>query len=106
MRNNAFSVENLQYDTYDGENYRAEEYGLNHWKHDPDVANLLQRAQQAKDCERREPVTNADAVFGVNWFRKNHVVLFVLSCYPVCSLHTEHNPPCKYPSEARRQIIG
>ena len=73
--------EELQYDTYDGENYRAEEYGLNHWKHDPDVANLLQRAQQAKDCERREPVTNADAVFGVNRFRKNHVVLFVLSTF-------------------------
>ena len=73
--------EELQYDIYDGENYRAEEYGLNHWKHDPDVANLLQRAQQAKDCERREPVTNADAVFGVNRFRKNHVVLFVLSTF-------------------------
>lgn len=76
-----FLREEMQYDTYDGENYRAEEYGLNHWKHDPDVANLLQRAQQAKDCERCEPVTNADAVFGVNRFRKNHVVLFVLSTF-------------------------
>ena len=42
---------------------------------------MLQRAQQAKRSERREPVTNADAVFGVNRFRKNQVVLFVLSTF-------------------------
>ena len=69
--------EELQYDTYVGENYKAEEYGINHWKHDPDVADLLQTAQRAKCCERREPVTNADpAVFGINRFRNNQVALF------------------------------
>ena len=39
--------EELEYDTYVGENYKAEEYGINHWKHDPDVADLLQPAQRA-----------------------------------------------------------
>ena len=52
--------EELEYDTYVGENYKAEEYGIDHWKHDPDVADLLHKAQRAKCCERREPFTNAD----------------------------------------------
>ena len=70
--------EELQYDTHEGENYKAEEYGINYWKHDPDVADLLQKAQRAKCCARREPVTNADpAVFGINRFRK----LKLLSSY-------------------------
>ena len=74
--------EELEYDTYVGENNKAEEYGINHWKHDPDVADLLQKAQRAKCCERREPVTNADpAVFGINRFQKNQVALFVLSTF-------------------------
>merc|ERR1711994_898579 len=74
--------EELEYDTYAGENYKAEEYGINHWKHDPDVAHLLEKAQRAKCCERREPVTNADpAVFGINRFRKSQVALFALSTF-------------------------
>ena len=74
--------EELEYETYAGENYKAEEYGISHWKHDPDVADLLQKAQRAKCCERRERVTNADpAVFGINRFRKNQVALFVLSTF-------------------------
>ena len=74
--------EELEYDTYVGENYKAEEYGINQWKHDPDVADLPQEAQRAKRCERREPVTNADpAVFGINRFRTNQVALFVLSTF-------------------------
>ena len=73
--------EELEYDTYVGENYKAEEYGINHWKHDPDVADLLQKAQRAKCCERREPVTNADpAVFGINRFRK--IKLLSSYCLP------------------------
>ena len=35
--------EELEYDTYDGENYKAEEYGVNYWKHDPDVGDLLNK---------------------------------------------------------------
>merc|ERR1712020_691774 len=51
-------------------------------KHDPDVADLLHKAQRAKCCERREPVTNADrAVFGIHRFQKNQVALFVLSTF-------------------------
>ena len=73
--------EELEYDIYEGENYKAEEYGINHWKHDPDVADLLQQAQRAKRGERREPVTNADpAVFGINQFRK--IKLLSSYCLP------------------------
>ena len=73
--------EELEYDTYVGENYKAEEYGINHWKHDPDVADLLNKAQRAKCCERREPVTNADpAVFGINRFR--NIELLSSYCLP------------------------
>ncbi len=72
----------LEYDTYAGDNYTTEEYGINHGTHDPDVADLLQQARRAKCCERREPVTNADpAVFGINRFRENQVALFVLSTF-------------------------
>ena len=35
--------EELEYATYVGEHYKAEEYGINHWKHDPGVADLLQK---------------------------------------------------------------
>ena len=35
--------EELEYDTYVGENYKAEEYGKNHWKHEPDVTALLEK---------------------------------------------------------------
>ena len=73
--------EELEYDTYEGENYQAEAYGINHWKHDPDVADLLKRAQQTKSGERHEAVTNPEAVFGINRFRKNQVTLFVLSTF-------------------------
>ena len=74
--------EELEHDTNVGEYYKAEEYGVNHGKHDPDVAELLQTVQRAKRCERREPVTNADpAVCGINRFRKNQVALFVLSTF-------------------------
>ena len=73
--------EELGYDTYEGENYNAEEYGVNYWKHDPDVADLLQNAQQAKCCERREPFTDVDpAVFGINRFQK--IKLLSSHCLP------------------------
>ena len=71
----------LEYDAYVGGDYKAAEHGINHWKHDPDVADLLQKAQRAKCCERREPVTNADsAVFGINRFRK--IKLLSSYCLP------------------------
>ena len=40
--------EELEYDTYVGENYKAEEYGINHWKHDPAVSDVLHKARRAK----------------------------------------------------------
>ena len=74
--------EELEYDIYEGENYRAEDYGINHWKHDPDVTELLQKADQAKGCEWREPVTNSDLrFFHINRFRRNQVCLGVLSTF-------------------------
>ena len=45
------------------------------------MADLLHRAQQAQGGERREAVTNPDAIFGVNRFRKNQVTVFVLSTF-------------------------
>ena len=70
--------EELEYDTYVGENYWSEDYGINHWKHATDVADLIKRAQQAKNGEWREIVTNLHVAFGVNRFRKSQVALFVL----------------------------
>ena len=62
-------------------NYKAEEYGINHWKHDPGVADLLEKARRTKRCEQREPDTNADpAVFGINRFRK--IKLLSSYCLP------------------------
>ena len=64
-----------------GGNYKAEEYGINRWKHGSDVADLLHKAQRAKCCERREPVANVDpAVFGINRFRK--IKLLSAYCLP------------------------
>ena len=40
--------EELGYDTYVGGNYKAEEYGINHWKHDPDVAALLHKSSASE----------------------------------------------------------
>ena len=74
--------EELEYDTHVGEYYTAEEYGINHWKHDPDVADLLQSYQRANCCERRVPATHDDpAVVGINRFRTHQVALFVLSTF-------------------------
>ena len=42
--------EELEYDTYVGENYKAEEYGINHWKHDPDVADLLHKTLSERNA--------------------------------------------------------
>ena len=71
----------LEYDTYVGENYKSEEYGINRWEHDPNVADLLQPVQRAKGRERREPVANVDpVVFGINRFRK--IKLLSSYCLP------------------------
>ena len=73
--------EELEYDLYPGENYRAEGYGEKHWQHEPDVDKLLRRAQQAKNHEIREPTTDPSCMFGINRFRKDPVTLFVLSTF-------------------------
>ena len=46
--------EGLGYDLYDGENYKAEAYGKNHWEHDPDVQELNMRTWNVRKatCSR------------------------------------------------------
>ncbi len=73
--------EGLEYDLYDGENYKAEAYGKNHWEHGPDVQELLRRATQADDRAPRDAINAKEQCFGVNRFRNNQVALFVISTF-------------------------
>ena len=77
-------MEELEYDVYPGENYKAECYGANHWQHQrsqAEVDELLRRHEQATRKEKRDAVMDGECFFRVNRFRKVRLVLFVLSTF-------------------------
>ena len=73
--------EELEYDVYDGENYKACHYGRDHWQHRPDVDSLLEQFEQTLRQDARAPQCNSAEFFQANRFRKNHVCRMVLSTF-------------------------
>ena len=73
--------EELENDIYAGENYQAELHGRNHFEHDPDIEQLLQRCGVAAKKQPREAVRCENEIFAVNRFRKDHIALFVLASF-------------------------
>jgi len=73
--------EELEYDTYPGENYRACNYGREHWQHRPDVESLLEQVEQSEGRKAREASPDPSEIFHANRFRKNHVCRMVLSTF-------------------------
>ena len=73
--------EELEYDMYEGENYKACNYGREHWQHRPDVDSLLEQFQQSVRQEAREVSPDPSEIFHANRFRKNHACRMVLSTF-------------------------
>ena len=73
--------EELEYDMYDGENYKACHYGREHWQQRPDVDSLLEQFEQTLRRDVRAPQCNSAEFFQANRFRKNHACRMVLSSF-------------------------
>ena len=73
--------EELEYDMYFGENYKACHYGKDHWQHQPDVEKLLAEFERTMRSEQREPHEGVAEIFEANRFRKNHACRMVLATF-------------------------
>ena len=73
--------EELEYDMYPGENYKACHYGREHWQHQPDVEQLLAEFEQSLRGAVRDPQTCISEIFEVNRFRRNRACRMVLATF-------------------------
>ena len=72
----------LEYDMYEGENYKACKYGQEHWQHRPDVSSLLEQFEQTVRQEARDISPDPSEIFHAHRFRKNHACrILVLSTF-------------------------
>ena len=73
--------EELEYDMYEGENYKACNYGREHWQHRPDVGSLLEQFEKTLRQEVRDLPADPAEIFQANRFRKCHACRMVLSTF-------------------------
>ena len=73
--------EELEYDMYEGENYKACNYGQDHWQHLPNVKSLLEEFEKSVRQEARDFTPDPSEIFQANRFRKNHACRMVLSTF-------------------------
>ena len=73
--------EELEYDMYFGENYKACHYGKDHWHHQPDVEKLLADFERSMGSEQRQPHEGVAEISEASRFRKNHACRMVLATF-------------------------